>query len=564
MPSQAAIERKLKREKAARQAAEKLLEEKSLELFYANQKLEVALKQVEQRSEASFKRLELQQRVEKILIYFGRLFLRTNIDDVLLLDVVKQLDEISESIECSITLAPDTLPSLKLPSYVSGPPKVILEGDAHINTSIPIEVEQKQIGSINLIVSQSSVDMGFVHSQMSSVGELLSSSIYRNLITLRLVESKERAEASERATREFLAMINHELRTPLNGLLGSVELLADTKLTDSQKDLHQNLSQSGLMLRTIINDLLDFSKINAGMLELIDSEFRWYNIDSMLQSIFEHKTTEKQLNFSIDAQCLDDKIICADQERLTQVLVNLLGNAVKFTDRGHVHLNIEEENGNYVFRISDTGIGISDSAQEKLFQPFTQADRSSSRNYEGTGLGLAICKRLVELMGGSISLSSELGVGTVFKVVLPLNVETAEIHSQRVENGASASFDLSTMKVLVVDDIKLNQVIITKMLSKLAISHDVAVNGVEAVDCARKRQYDLIFMDCRMPVMDGFEATRILRAEQYQNPIVALTAGTTREERQTCFDVGMDDILSKPYTAKDLVKTLTKWNPNLA
>ena len=564
MPSQAAIERKLKREKAARQAAEKLLEEKSLELFYANQKLEVALKQVEQRSEASFKRLELQQRVEKILIYFGRLFLRTNIDDVLLLDVVKQLDEISESIECSITLAPDTLPSLKLPSYVSGLPKVILEGDAHINTSIPIEVEQKQIGSINLIVSQSSVDMGFVHSQMSLVGELLSSSIYRNLITLRLVESKERAEASERATREFLAMINHELRTPLNGLLGSVELLADTKLTDSQKDLHQNLSQSGLMLRTIINDLLDFSKINAGMLELIDSEFRWYNIDSMLKSIFDHKTTEKQLNFSIDAQCLDDKIICADQERLTQVLVNLLGNAVKFTDRGHVHLNIEEENGNYVFRISDTGIGISDSAQEKLFQPFTQADRSSSRNYEGTGLGLAICKRLVELMGGSISLSSELGVGTVFKVVLPLNVETAEIHSQRVENGASASFDLSTMKVLVVDDIKLNQVIITKMLSKLAISHDVAVNGVEAVDCARKRQYDLIFMDCRMPVMDGFEATRILRAEQYQNPIVALTAGTTREERQTCFDVGMDDILSKPYTAKDLVKTLTKWNPNLA
>ncbi|MGF1778665.1 ATP-binding protein [Vibrio nomapromontoriensis] len=564
MPSQAAIERKLKREKAARQAAEKLLEEKSLELFHANQKLEVALKQVEQRSEASFKRLELQQRVEKILMYFGRLFLRTNIDDVLLLDVVGQLDEISESIKCSITLTPGILPSLKLSAYVSGTPKVIPEGDANINASIPIEIEQKKIGSINLLVSQSSVDMGFVHSQMSLVGELLSSSIYRNLINLRLVESKERAEASERATREFLAMINHELRTPLNGLLGSVELLADTALTDSQRDLHQNLSQSGLMLRTIINDLLDFSKINAGMLELIDSEFRWHSINTMLQSIFEHKAAEKQLKFSIDAQCLDDKIICADQERMTQVLVNLLGNAVKFTDRGQVRLSIEEEKGNYVFRVADTGIGISEAAQKKLFQPFTQADRSSSRNYEGTGLGLAICKRLVELMGGSISLHSELGVGTVFNVSLPLKVEATETHSKRSENSAAAPVDLSTMKVLVVDDIKLNQVIITKMLSKFDISPDVAVNGVEALDYVKEQQYDLIFMDCRMPVMDGFEATRILRSKHYQKPIVALTAGTTREERQTCFDVGMDDILSKPYTAKDLVKTLTKWSSNLA
>ncbi|MCL9775819.1 ATP-binding protein [Vibrio methylphosphonaticus] len=562
MPSQAAIERKLNREKAARQAAEKLLEEKSLELFHANQKLELALKQVEQRSEASFKRLELQQRVEKILIYFGRLFLRTNIDDVLLLDVVRQLDEISDSIKCSITLVPDTVPSLKLSSYVSGSPHQVSEGDTLINASIPLEVEQKKIGSINLIVSQSSVDLAFVHSQMSLVGELLSSSIYRNLINLRLVESKERAEASERATREFLAMINHELRTPLNGLLGSVELLADTQLTDSQRDLHQNLSQSGLMLRTIINDLLDFSKINAGMLELIDSEFRWHNINTMLKSIFEHKATEKQLKFSIDSQCLDDKIICADQERMTQVFVNLLGNAVKFTDRGEVSLKIEERGDNYVFRIIDTGIGISQSAQEKLFQPFTQADRSSSRNYEGTGLGLAICKRLVELMGGKISLSSELGVGTAFEVTLPLRVEAAKTYLKRSENASSAAVDLSTMKILVVDDIKLNQVIITKMLSKLAISPDVAVNGVEAVDCARKHRYDLIFMDCRMPVMDGFEATRILRSEHYQNPIVALTAGTTREERQTCFEVGMDDILSKPYTAKDLVKTLEKWNPN--
>ncbi|MGV2988061.1 ATP-binding protein [Vibrio sp. E150_011] len=560
MPSEAALERKIKREKAARQAAERLLEEKSLELFSANQKLEQALKQVEMRSEASFKRLELQQSVEKILIHFGRMFLRTNLDDVLLLDLVRQLDDMSDNISCSVKLHPDLIPSLKQQVYVSASMNKQEEGDIHITASVPIEVEQQRVGSLNLTMLRDSVDVGFVHSQMSLVCELLSSSISRQLITIRHIESKERAEASERSTREFLAMINHELRTPLNGLLGSVELLADTTLTDSQKDLHQNLSQSGLMLRSIINDLLDFSKINAGMLELIHSEFRWQNINAMLLSIFEHKAAEKQIHFHTEAQCLEDKVICADQERLTQVFVNLLGNAIKFTERGHVRLEVQEEEGAYVFSISDTGIGISESAQLKLFQPFTQADRSSSRNYEGTGLGLAICKRLVELMNGSISLSSKIGVGTVFKVTLPLSVELASSHQERKVIQEEIAIDLSTMKVLVVDDIKLNQVIITKMLSKLGIDPDIAVNGVEAVEHARKCGYDLIFMDCRMPVMDGFEATRTLRSEHYAKPIVALTAGTTREERQTCFDVGMDDILSKPYTAKDLTKTLSKWH----
>ncbi|MFC5077959.1 Autoinducer 2 sensor kinase/phosphatase LuxQ [Vibrio thalassae] len=559
MTSSAAIERKLKREIAARKAAESLLEAKSLELFNANQQLEVALKQVEQRSEASFKRLEFQQQVERILIQFGRTFLRSNLDDVLLTDLVKQLTEAAADICYCIELTDNLIPTLKNSHFES--PRMIDsdENTGILQASIPIQVEQKNVGKLIVGLAGEDFDLTFIESQMSLVCELLSSSITRQLINLRLVKSKERAEASERSTREFLAMINHELRTPLNGLLGSVELLADTNLQGVQQELHSNLSQSGQLLRSIINDLLDFSKIDAGMLELIESTFKWSSLQSTLCSIFENKAAEKQIGFSIVADGLENKSLTGDLERITQIFVNLIGNAIKFTDAGCVTVTLTSQVDGIGFSVQDTGIGISQSAQTKLFQPFTQADRSSSRNYEGTGLGLAICKRLVELMGGSISLTSELGSGTIFSGFLPLEVVEVNDGVPVTSHHDPVAKDFSALKVLVVDDIKMNQVVITKMLSKVGIVPDLAVNGLEAVEHATKQQYDIIFMDCRMPVMDGFEATKRLRDASYAKPIVALTAGTTREERQTCYDVGMDDILSKPYTAKDLTLTLSKW-----
>ncbi|EDL52329.1 hypothetical protein VSAK1_07169 [Vibrio mediterranei AK1] len=562
MTSSAAIERKLKREIAARKAAESLLEAKSLELFNANQQLEVALKQVEQRSEASFKRLEFQQHIERILIQFGRTFLRSNLDDVLLADLVKQLTDAAEGISYSIELTENLIPTLKHNLFNST--KVINEASTSpaLQASIPIQVEQKNVGKLEVNLVGEDFDLAFIESQMSLVCELLSSSITRQLINLRLVKSKERAEASERSTREFLAMINHELRTPLNGLLGSVELLADTDLKGAQQELHSNLSQSGQLLRSIINDLLDFSKIDAGMLELIESTFKWTNLQSTLCSIFEHKAAEKQIGFTICADGFSNKNFKGDLERITQIFVNLIGNAIKFTDEGSVKVTLTSQEGGIGFSVTDTGIGISQTAQKKLFQPFIQADRSSSRNYEGTGLGLAICKRLVELMGGSISLTSELGQGTTFYGFLPLQVEDVDDNERIKQNLDTVVQDFSALKILVVDDIKMNQVVITKMLSKVGITPDLAVNGLEAVEHATNQQYDIIFMDCRMPVMDGFEATKRLRDASYAKPIVALTAGTTREERQTCYDVGMDDILFKPYTAKDLTLTLSKWGPS--
>ncbi|NOI23238.1 ATP-binding protein [Vibrio mediterranei] len=562
MTSSSAIERKLKREIAARKAAESLLEAKSLELFNANQQLEVALKQVEQRSEASFKRLEFQQHIERILIHFGRTFLRSNLDDVLLSDLIKQLSEAAEGICYHIELTDDLIPTLTNNRFKSS---IQNDEDSDIpmlKASIPIQVEQKNVGKLEVRLVGEDFDLAFIESQMSLVCELLSSSITRQLINLRLVKSKERAEASERSTREFLAMINHELRTPLNGLLGSVELLADTDLKGAQQELHTNLSQSGQLLRSIINDLLDFSKIDAGMLELIDSTFKWTNLQSTLCSIFEHKAAEKQIGFTVCSEGFENKRLKGDLERLTQIFVNLIGNAIKFTDEGSVKVTVSLKDKGFDFSVADTGIGISRSAQKKLFQPFTQADRSSSRNYEGTGLGLAICKRLVELMGGSISLKSEVGEGTTFFGFLPVGIEEVDEKERVQQNLDIIAQDFSALKVLVVDDIKMNQVVITKMLSKVGITPDLAVNGLEAVEHATNQQYDIIFMDCRMPVMDGFEATKRLRDASYAKPIVALTAGTTREERQTCYDVGMDDILSKPYTAKDLTLTLSKWGPS--
>lgn len=562
MTSSSAIERKLKREIAARKAAESLLEAKSLELFNTNQQLELALKQVEQRSEASFKRLEFQQHIERILIHFGRTFLRSNLDDVLLSDLIKQLSEAAEGIWYCIELTDDLIPTLTNNRFKSS-----IQTDESIDfpmlkASIPIQVEQRNVGKLEVRLVGEDFDLAFIESQMSLVCELLSSSITRQLINLRLVKSKERAEASERSTREFLAMINHELRTPLNGLLGSVELLADTDLKGAQQELHTNLSQSGQLLRSIINDLLDFSKIDAGMLELIDSTFKWSNLQSTLCSIFEHKAAEKQIVFTVCSKGFENKSLKGDLERLTQIFVNLIGNAIKFTDEGSVKVTVSLKDKGFDFSVADTGIGISRSAQKKLFQPFTQADRSSSRNYEGTGLGLAICKRLVELMGGSISLKSEVGEGTTFFGFLPLVIEEVDENERVQQDLDIVAQDFSALKVLVVDDIKMNQVVITKMLSKVGITPDLAVNGLEAVEHATNQQYDIIFMDCRMPVMDGFEATKRLRDASYAKPIVALTAGTTREERQTCYDVGMDDILSKPYTAKDLTLTLSKWGPS--
>ncbi|NOH96895.1 ATP-binding protein [Vibrio sp. 99-70-13A1] len=560
-----ALEHKLKRQIAARKEAERLLEQKSLVLFETNQQLELALRQLEKSSNANLRKIEFQEQIDNLLIDFGRAFLRKNLDDVMLSDLTQSVTN-SYLIESSRLILPQNLlPELKVSDFgdASIQGKVIdtveePEWDGELLT-MPLEVEKVIVGVLILKVNLHGQDHALIESQLLLVTELICSAITHQLAINRNVESRYRAEESERATRDFVAMINHELRTPLNGLLGSAELLNDTALTGSQKEIVSNLSQSGEFLRIIINDLLDYSKINAGMLELIPKKFSLDELRNTIDSIFVNRAAEKQLKFDVTVDAEVPHHFIGDLERVTQLFVNLIGNAIKFTEYGYVKVDISWKHEQFIFSVEDTGIGISKSAKETLFEPFTQADRSSSRNYEGTGLGLAICKKLVGVMKGKIEASSELDKGTIFRVAIPLeSVEEPQSISDNKEEF-SAEVILSSLKILVVDDIKMNQIIIQQMLKKFEIMPEIAVNGMEGFQYASQNYYDVVFMDCRMPVMDGFEATEKLREDGYDRAIVALTAGTTLEERDRCIKCGMDDILSKPYTAKDLKEMLIKW-----
>lgn len=561
-----ALEQKISREIAARKEAERLLEQKSLELFEANQTLEVAHKQLEKSSKENIKRIEFQEQIDILLIDFGGAFLRDSIDEVLLTNLTKQVTN-SYFIESSrLTLEPGLLPELSKSAF----------GDLSLTDDIPSDlkpvwhddllhmalvVERKVVGALSVSVNLSGweKDKELIESQLSLVADLICGAITHQLSRNRNNESRRRAEESERSTREFVAMINHELRTPLNGLLGSAELLNDTELTSGQREMVGNLTQSGELLRVIINDLLDYSKMNAGMLELIESKFPLANLRNTLNGIFVNQASEKRIGFSIHVEDDVPQYFLGDLERVTQIFVNLIGNAIKFTEDGEVKVVMRWQFGVLKCVVEDTGIGIPDNSIQKLFLPFTQSDRSSSRNYEGTGLGLAICKQLVELMDGSISLQSEVGKGTRFSIDLPLKELSEERVNANVEDDTMSEVGLSLLQVLVVDDIKMNQIIIQQMLGKIDITPECAENGIEGMKLATEHYYDIVFMDCRMPMMDGFEATQRLREQGYERPIIALTAGTTIEEREKCMESGMDDILSKPYTADDLRDMLKKW-----
>ncbi|HAH02747.1 MAG TPA: hybrid sensor histidine kinase/response regulator, partial [Vibrio sp.] len=471
MDPASAIEKKLKRQIAARKAAEALLEQKSLELFEANQQLELALRQLEKRSNANIRRIEFQEQIDNLLIDFGRAFLRNDLDDVMLSQLTMNVTN-SYLIEASrLILPPKLIPQLHTYDYGDEAVEVIEQyiQEPHWQgnlLTVPLEVEKVIVGALIVKVRLLDQDYEFIQSQLLLVTDLICSALTHQLAINRNVESRKRAEESERATRDFVAMINHELRTPLNGLLGSAELISDTELSSSQREIVNNLSQSGEFLRTIINDLLDFSKINAGMLDLIPKKFALHDLRNTIESIFVNRAIEKQIEFNISVASNVPSHFQGDLERITQLFVNLIGNAIKFTEEGHVNVDIEWDKNQFVFSVEDTGVGIAESAHKTLFEPFTQADNSSSRNYEGTGLGLAICRKLVALMNGVIGVTSVVGSGTTFTISIPLQVVDVPAESDSVARGFESEVELSLLKVLVVDDIKMNQIIIQQMLRK--------------------------------------------------------------------------------------------------
>ncbi|MGR5498595.1 ATP-binding protein [Vibrio diabolicus] len=563
MTGSSSLERKLKREIESRKAAERLLEQKSFELYESTQQLSVALKKLELKSKKDLRKFEFEEKVDATLIKFGRTFLSSTFDEAMIASFIEQLT--SNSIISAAYLHLDSTKLSSLRRHHFGHLQLRHENTIKTvpnwqgeNLHLPIIIDKQTVGELIFSVQLDQIDQSFISKQMELVSDLVHGVIGRHLSLEREVELRKRAEESEKATKEFVAMINHELRTPLNGVLGSAELLSRTQLGEEQRHYLNNLTQSGDLLRVIINDLLDFSKMNAGMMEIIDKIFAWEELEKAIMGVFSAKAAEKRIHFSIDKKLGIPEFLVGDLERITQILVNLVGNAIKFTHLGGVVLRVEWINGIAHFEVEDTGIGIPIEAQPSLFDPFVQVDRSAKRSFEGSGLGLAICKNLVDLMQGEISFESEERKGTTFKVSIPLQ----EGQAQGAAEGELATIersDLAGRSILVVDDIRMNQVIVTQMLKKLDITPDLKANGKEALEAVKNKEYELIFMDCRMPEMDGYEATMYLRESGFTHPIIALTAGTTIEERQKCIDSGMDDILTKPYTATDIEQIMCKW-----
>jgi len=377
------------------------------------------------------------------------------------------------------------------------------------------------------------------------------------------------AEAASRAKAEFLANMSHEIRTPLNGVVAAAELLGHTELQNEQGELVQIVQSSADALLMIINDILDFSKIEAGRLTIEQTPFNLEEVVKTAVQILAPKAAEKQLELMVHYAEGTPTRLVGDPGRIRQVLLNLISNAIKFTDQGGVSVRVCCTGGDHSrarmrIEVEDTGIGIAPEATGRIFEKFTQADASTSRRFGGTGLGLAITKQLVGLMGGGIEVESALGEGSIFRVQLELPLDKGEpvAEGQRPSEAHSATRIPLGLRVLLAEDSVVNQKVAVRMLEKLGCRVDVASNGREAVEMRETGEYELVIMDCQMPEMNGFEATAEIRCREVQGvriPIVAMTANALKGDRERCLAAGMDDYLSKPATLDMLTQLLLRW-----
>ena len=370
-------------------------------------------------------------------------------------------------------------------------------------------------------------------------------------------EAIEVAEAANSAKSEFLATMSHEIRTPLNGVLGMVQAMKRDPLPDVQRERLDVVGQSGEALLTILNDILDLSKIEAGKLELEDAEFDLDALAQGIAKIFEPMAQVKDLTFTLNLAPEARGVYRGDPVRVRQVLSNLVSNAVKFTSAGSVDVGVALSAGGLVFTVSDTGIGMDPAQAERLFDKFVQADSSTTRRFGGTGLGLAICRELARAMGGEISAEGAVGVGSRFTVVLPL-LRVGEVGTLAAAATADpADYDERPLRILAAEDNAVNQLVLRTLLGQAGLEPVTVANGLEAVEAWQDGAWDLILMDVQMPVMDGVAATREIRAREARTgraptPILALTANAMTHQLETYRAAGMDGYVAKPIELSQL------------